>query len=211
MLPFNMRDAIIASVLTSSSHTIVLSVCLSATPGAKEHLVWQVGAPRLCRPSHHPACQRCRGLLLGGTVGTWQVLKLCSLLWTPVFLVGRQPHPPPSMESTLSNQHQRKLEMVAPFHWLLNGGMIVRLTSYSDLNFSALIFRVKMTYTIKFIILPHLSPPWYPKPLLYGGGKIAPFTNLLPGPWAWKRSLKCHDSKFSFTNKWHFKGAIVFN
>ena len=43
MLPFNMRDAIIASVLTSSSHTIVLSVCLSATPGAKEHLVWQVG------------------------------------------------------------------------------------------------------------------------------------------------------------------------
>ena len=45
MLPFNMRDAIIASVLTSSSHTIVLSVCLSATPGAKEHLVWQVGAP----------------------------------------------------------------------------------------------------------------------------------------------------------------------
>ncbi|ELW70168.1 Adenylate cyclase type 2 [Tupaia chinensis] len=41
MLPFNMRDAIIASVLTSSSHTIVLSVCLSASPGAKEHLVWQ--------------------------------------------------------------------------------------------------------------------------------------------------------------------------
>ncbi|XP_037600713.1 adenylate cyclase type 2-like, partial [Cebus imitator] len=42
MLPFNMRDAIIASVLTSSSHTIVLSVCLSATPGTKEHLVWQI-------------------------------------------------------------------------------------------------------------------------------------------------------------------------
>nr|XP_025126506.1 adenylate cyclase type 2 isoform X3 [Bubalus bubalis] len=42
MLPFNMRDAVIASVLTSSSHTIVLSVCLSATPGAKEHLVWQI-------------------------------------------------------------------------------------------------------------------------------------------------------------------------
>nr|XP_020034176.1 adenylate cyclase type 2 isoform X3 [Castor canadensis] len=42
MLPFNMRDAIIASVLTSSSHTIVLSVCLSATSGAKEHLVWQI-------------------------------------------------------------------------------------------------------------------------------------------------------------------------
>ncbi|XP_033034660.1 adenylate cyclase type 2 isoform X1 [Trachypithecus francoisi] len=42
MLPFNMRDAIIASVLTSSSHTIVLSVCLSATPGGKEHLVWQI-------------------------------------------------------------------------------------------------------------------------------------------------------------------------
>lgn len=43
MLPFSMRDAVIASMLTSSSHTIVLSVCLSATPGAKEHLVWQVG------------------------------------------------------------------------------------------------------------------------------------------------------------------------
>ncbi|XP_076972940.1 adenylate cyclase type 2 isoform X3 [Tamandua tetradactyla] len=42
MLPFNMRDAIIASVLTSSSHTIVLSVYLSATPGAEEHLVWQI-------------------------------------------------------------------------------------------------------------------------------------------------------------------------
>ncbi|XP_036918879.1 adenylate cyclase type 2 isoform X2 [Sturnira hondurensis] len=42
MLPFNMRDAIIASVLTSSSHTIVLSVCLSAAPGAKENLVWQI-------------------------------------------------------------------------------------------------------------------------------------------------------------------------
>ncbi|XP_039080495.1 adenylate cyclase type 2-like, partial [Hyaena hyaena] len=42
MLPFNMRDAVIASVLTASSHTIVLSACLSATPGAKEHLVWQI-------------------------------------------------------------------------------------------------------------------------------------------------------------------------
>uniref|UniRef100_A0A8I6AMB0 Adenylate cyclase type 2 n=1 Tax=Rattus norvegicus TaxID=10116 RepID=A0A8I6AMB0_RAT len=42
MLPFNMRDAIIASILTSSSHTIVLSVYLSATPGAKEHLFWQI-------------------------------------------------------------------------------------------------------------------------------------------------------------------------
>ncbi|XP_075864044.1 adenylate cyclase type 2 isoform X2 [Microcebus murinus] len=42
MLPFSMRDAVIASVLTSSSHTIVLSACLSSTPGAKEHLVWQI-------------------------------------------------------------------------------------------------------------------------------------------------------------------------
>ncbi|KAM5264629.1 adenylate cyclase type 2 [Ctenodactylus gundi] len=42
MLPFNMRDAIIASVLTSSSHTIVLSICLSAASGTKEHLVWQI-------------------------------------------------------------------------------------------------------------------------------------------------------------------------
>lgn len=43
MLPFNMRDAIVASVLTSASHTIVLSVCLSGTAVVKEHLVWQVG------------------------------------------------------------------------------------------------------------------------------------------------------------------------
>ncbi|XP_069898264.1 adenylate cyclase type 2 isoform X2 [Dipodomys merriami] len=42
MLPFNMRDAIIASVLTSSSHTIVLSICLSTRPGGVEHLVWQI-------------------------------------------------------------------------------------------------------------------------------------------------------------------------
>ncbi|XP_051007010.1 adenylate cyclase type 2 [Acomys russatus] len=42
MLPFNMRDAIIASVLTSASHTVVLSVYLSTTPGAKEHLFWQI-------------------------------------------------------------------------------------------------------------------------------------------------------------------------
>uniref|UniRef100_A0A8C0G5D4 Adenylate cyclase type 2 n=1 Tax=Chelonoidis abingdonii TaxID=106734 RepID=A0A8C0G5D4_CHEAB len=42
MLPFNMRDAIIASVLTSSSHTIVLSICLSTTTIIKEHLVWQI-------------------------------------------------------------------------------------------------------------------------------------------------------------------------
>ncbi|XP_069469825.1 adenylate cyclase type 2 [Ambystoma mexicanum] len=42
MLPFNMRDAIIASVLTSSSHTVVLSVYLSASAAGKEHLVWQI-------------------------------------------------------------------------------------------------------------------------------------------------------------------------
>uniref|UniRef100_A0A663MY04 Adenylate cyclase type 4 n=1 Tax=Athene cunicularia TaxID=194338 RepID=A0A663MY04_ATHCN len=37
-----MRDAIVASVLTSASHTIVLSVCLSGTAVVKEHLVWQI-------------------------------------------------------------------------------------------------------------------------------------------------------------------------
>uniref|UniRef100_A0A8C4SJA5 Adenylate cyclase type 2 n=1 Tax=Erpetoichthys calabaricus TaxID=27687 RepID=A0A8C4SJA5_ERPCA len=42
MLPFSMRDAVIASVLTSSSHTIVLSICLSSTSVTKEHLVWQI-------------------------------------------------------------------------------------------------------------------------------------------------------------------------
>ncbi|XP_016116594.1 adenylate cyclase type 2-like, partial [Sinocyclocheilus grahami] len=41
MLPFSMRDAIIASVLTSSSHTVVLSVCLSSTVDHVEPLVWQ--------------------------------------------------------------------------------------------------------------------------------------------------------------------------
>ncbi|KAI4811372.1 hypothetical protein KUCAC02_014282 [Chaenocephalus aceratus] len=42
MLPFSMRDAIIASVLTSASHTIVLSVCLSTTVDRMEPVVWQV-------------------------------------------------------------------------------------------------------------------------------------------------------------------------
>ncbi|XP_073703937.1 LOW QUALITY PROTEIN: adenylate cyclase type 2 [Garra rufa] len=42
MLPFSMRDAIIASVLTASSHTIVLSVCLSSTVDHVEPLVWQI-------------------------------------------------------------------------------------------------------------------------------------------------------------------------
>ncbi|XP_017337025.2 adenylate cyclase type 2b isoform X1 [Ictalurus punctatus] len=42
MLPFSMRDAIIASILTSSSHTLVLSVCLSNTTRHSEPLVWQI-------------------------------------------------------------------------------------------------------------------------------------------------------------------------
>ncbi|TRY93893.1 hypothetical protein DNTS_016039 [Danionella cerebrum] len=42
MLPFCMRDAIIASVLTASSHTVVLSVCLSSTVDHVEPLVWQM-------------------------------------------------------------------------------------------------------------------------------------------------------------------------
>ncbi|XP_067366744.1 adenylate cyclase type 2 isoform X2 [Channa argus] len=42
MLPFSMRDAIIASALTSASHTIVLSVCLSTTAENMEPLVWQI-------------------------------------------------------------------------------------------------------------------------------------------------------------------------
>uniref|UniRef100_A0AAQ4QKY9 Adenylate cyclase type 2 n=1 Tax=Gasterosteus aculeatus aculeatus TaxID=481459 RepID=A0AAQ4QKY9_GASAC len=44
MLPFSMRDAIIASVLTSASHTIVLSVCLSTTADHVEPVVWQIVA-----------------------------------------------------------------------------------------------------------------------------------------------------------------------
>lgn len=42
MLPFSMRDAIIASVLTSASHTLVLSVWLSLTVDQMESVVWQV-------------------------------------------------------------------------------------------------------------------------------------------------------------------------
>ncbi|XP_066479800.1 adenylate cyclase type 2 [Tiliqua scincoides] len=42
MLPFDMKDAIIASALTSASHTIVLSICLSSTDIIKEHLAWQI-------------------------------------------------------------------------------------------------------------------------------------------------------------------------
>uniref|UniRef100_A0A8B9HK35 adenylate cyclase n=1 Tax=Astyanax mexicanus TaxID=7994 RepID=A0A8B9HK35_ASTMX len=42
MLPFSMRDAVIASILTSSSHTLVLSICLSNTTEHTEPLVWQI-------------------------------------------------------------------------------------------------------------------------------------------------------------------------
>lgn len=42
MLPFSMRDAIIASILTSASHTLVLSVWLSLTVDQMELVVWQV-------------------------------------------------------------------------------------------------------------------------------------------------------------------------
>ncbi|XP_057195787.1 adenylate cyclase type 2 isoform X2 [Triplophysa rosa] len=39
MLPFSMRDAIIASILTASSHTVVLSVCLSSATDNVEPLI----------------------------------------------------------------------------------------------------------------------------------------------------------------------------
>ncbi|XP_034730319.1 adenylate cyclase type 2 isoform X2 [Etheostoma cragini] len=42
MLPFSMREAIISSVLTSASHTIVLSVCLSTTADHMEPILWQI-------------------------------------------------------------------------------------------------------------------------------------------------------------------------
>uniref|UniRef100_A0A3Q2GEQ1 Adenylate cyclase type 2 n=1 Tax=Cyprinodon variegatus TaxID=28743 RepID=A0A3Q2GEQ1_CYPVA len=42
MLPFSMREAIIASILTSASHTIVLSVCLSTAADHREAVVWQI-------------------------------------------------------------------------------------------------------------------------------------------------------------------------
>ncbi|KAL6489097.1 hypothetical protein MHYP_G00028380 [Metynnis hypsauchen] len=42
MLPFSMKDAIIASVVTCSSHTVVLSVCLSSGSERAEPLVWQI-------------------------------------------------------------------------------------------------------------------------------------------------------------------------
>ncbi|XP_042565067.1 adenylate cyclase type 2 isoform X1 [Clupea harengus] len=42
MLPFCMRDAVIASVLTGSSHTLVLSLCLSSGSERLDPLVWQI-------------------------------------------------------------------------------------------------------------------------------------------------------------------------
>ncbi|XP_051519723.1 adenylate cyclase type 2-like isoform X1 [Myxocyprinus asiaticus] len=44
MLPFSMMEAVIASVLTSSSHTLVLSICLSNSADHMESLVWQIVA-----------------------------------------------------------------------------------------------------------------------------------------------------------------------
>ena len=85
MLPFNMRDAIIASVLTASSHTVVLSICLSATPGAKEHLVWQVGDQ--CPPPP-PLGARGAEHLFGVRLG-----YPAGARGGCVLLVGSQPHP----------------------------------------------------------------------------------------------------------------------
>ncbi|XP_061675568.1 adenylate cyclase type 2 isoform X2 [Syngnathoides biaculeatus] len=42
MLPFSMREAVVASVATSASHTAVLSVCLAATAERMEPVVWQI-------------------------------------------------------------------------------------------------------------------------------------------------------------------------
>ncbi|XP_061531217.1 adenylate cyclase type 2 isoform X1 [Phycodurus eques] len=42
MLPFSMREAVIASVVTSASHTAVLSVCLATTADHMEPVVWQI-------------------------------------------------------------------------------------------------------------------------------------------------------------------------
>uniref|UniRef100_A0A8C9WRG7 Adenylate cyclase type 2 n=1 Tax=Scleropages formosus TaxID=113540 RepID=A0A8C9WRG7_SCLFO len=42
MLPFSMRDAIIASVLTSTSHTVVLSACMASSTTEVEPLLWQI-------------------------------------------------------------------------------------------------------------------------------------------------------------------------
>lgn len=49
MLPFSMRDAIIASVLTSASHTLVLSIWLSLTVDQTDPVVWQVKCLRNTR------------------------------------------------------------------------------------------------------------------------------------------------------------------
>ncbi|XP_076826755.1 adenylate cyclase type 2 isoform X2 [Brachyhypopomus gauderio] len=42
MLPFSMREAIVASVLTCSSHTVVVSACLASQSERTEQLVWQI-------------------------------------------------------------------------------------------------------------------------------------------------------------------------
>ncbi|XP_071231544.1 adenylate cyclase type 2-like isoform X1 [Salvelinus alpinus] len=42
MLPFSMRGAVLASIITCLSHTITLSVCLAFTAEALEPLVWQI-------------------------------------------------------------------------------------------------------------------------------------------------------------------------
>ncbi|XP_056154386.1 adenylate cyclase type 2b [Lampris incognitus] len=42
MLPFSMRAALLASVVTCSSHTVTLTVCLAATAERLQPLVWQI-------------------------------------------------------------------------------------------------------------------------------------------------------------------------
>ncbi|KPP67632.1 hypothetical protein Z043_113750 [Scleropages formosus] len=51
MLPFSMRDAIIASVLTSTSHTVVLSACMASSTTEVEPLLWQFTSSLLTRGS----------------------------------------------------------------------------------------------------------------------------------------------------------------
>lgn len=96
MLPFSMRDAIIASVLTSTSHTVVLSVCLSTTV---DQVVWQVrrsrsiiayfsvqtGFQNHTDEVHFSPCSTCSLSKL-----LWKILQIINMWekWnTPFFLV----------------------------------------------------------------------------------------------------------------------------
>ncbi|RXM31487.1 hypothetical protein EOD39_6928 [Acipenser ruthenus] len=119
MLPFCMRGAIIASVLTSSSHTIVLSICLSTTAVIKEHLVWQILANIIIFICGNLAGAYHKHLMELALKQTYQ--DTCNCIKSPIKLEfeKRQQSPKPlvSAKVTCHNAENTRQPVTAEFTW----------------------------------------------------------------------------------------------